>query len=341
MKADLSTPLSERLGLAHPIFVGGMMWLSDPAFVAAVGRAGAIGFLTSRSYATEADFVQGLERCHELADGAPWGVNLTFSRHADNKPVLACADLALSFGVRIFETAGLPPDTRVLARVQQAGGLVIHKCTTLRHARSAERKGVDVVALVGMEEGGHPGSNALPTSLLGALAAHELTIPYLLGGGIGHGRQLISALALGAEGVVMGSRFLACDEIWAHSRYKAAIVAAQADETMTVLGSVGRTWRVLANDMARRIAEMEARGVCDHGAYAPWIAGERTRDLSYVKGRWEEGLLSAGPAIGFVRERQCVRDTISTLMREAGDALSGLCAVTSYAESDNDDLESD
>lgn len=320
----LTTPLSKRLQLAYPIFVGGMMWLSDANFVAAIGRAGGIGFLTSRSYASDADFVKALDTCQRLAEGAPWGVNLTFSAHANNETMLRRAELALSRGVGVFETAGMLPDPHALERIHESGGMVIHKCTTLRHARSAARRGADVIALVGMEEGGHPGSNTLPTSVVGALAAQELSVPYLLGGGIGQGRQIVSALALGAQGVVMGSRFLACDEVWAHARYKEAIVAAAPEETMTVLGGLGRTWRVLSNDLAQRVAEMEARGVREYEDYAPWIAGERTRDLAYTQGKWQEGLLSAGPAVGFVRERESVRQAIRTLMQEAGDALNDL-----------------
>src|SRR5690606_15032149 len=148
--------------------------------------------------------------------------------------------------------------------------------------------------------GGHPGPGELPTSMMGALAARRLKIPFALGGGIGSGEQIVAALALGADAVVMGSRFLACDEIWAHGNYKQAIVAANENASMRVLGSMGRTWRVLVNETSRKVADMEAAGVRDHAQYAPFISGRHTRDACYTEGDWQRGMLSAGPAVGFI-----------------------------------------
>lgn len=304
------------------------MWLSDAKLVAAVGRAGGLGFLTSRSYDSARAFGQALQDCREWARGSPVGVNLTFSAHTDNSQLEIRTQLALDAGVRQFETAGMAAPASLIARIHAGRGVVIHKCASLRHALAAERVGVDVVALVGWEEGGHPGAGALPTSVLGALAAQSLRLPFVIGGGIGHGSQLVSALALGAAGVVMGSRFLACQEIWAHDAYKEAMVSAQAHETITVMDSVGRTWRVLANDTAREVARRETAGLREHADYADLIAGARTRDHCYRQGDWQEGMLSAGPAIGFIRQRQTVGEIMEELMQQAKSSMQGLLGLS-------------
>lgn len=322
------TPATRLLGIELPVLCGGMMWLSDARLVASIARAGGMGFLTCRSHATAAAFEEELARCRQWADGKPVGVNLTFSAHTDNSQLDLRARIALDMGVRHFETAGMAVPAPLLSRIRGGGGIVIHKCASLRHALAAERSGVDMVALVGMEEGGHPGAGALPTTVLAALAAGALRGPYIIGGGIGHGAQLVSALALGASGVVMGSRFLACHEVWAHDAYKQAIVHAGPDDTMTVLGSVGRTWRVLANGTAREVASREARGEREHSAFADLVAGTRTRERCYVSGDWQAGLLSAGPAIGFVHARQSVAETLDEFMAQASASLAALDSLS-------------
>lgn len=319
-----ATPVTRAFGIRHPILAGGMMWLSDPGFVAAVGRAGGLGFLTARSFPDAATFADGLARARDLAGTAPVGVNLTLSRHADNGPVAAMLEIALEQGITAFETAGSLPGRELIERIHAGGGILLHKCAALRHALAAERAGADFVGLVGMEEGGHPGPGELPTSVLGALAARRLGVPLVLGGGIGSGAQIVSALALGADAVVMGTRFLACDEIWAHDDYKAAVVAADENATLRVFGSLGRTWRVLRNRTSLRVAEMEAAGVRDYAEYAPLVSGALTRQACYTEGDSEQGMLSCGPAVGFVERREPVALTMAGLLEQARASLRRL-----------------
>ncbi|MET4579149.1 NAD(P)H-dependent flavin oxidoreductase [Ottowia thiooxydans] len=322
MSADTSIPerwptrLTELLGIRWPMLLGGMMWLSDARLVAAMVRAGGMGFLTARSSRTDGDFRQALHECRHLSGEQPFGVNLTLSRRGSgNDAMTTRLKIALQEGVRVFETAGLPP-TELMPHFREAGAIVIHKCAHVRHALSAQAMGVNAVTLVGMEEGGHPGSNQLPTFLNGALALEQLRIPLALGGGIGHGRQIAAALALGADAVVMGSVFTSALETPAHDAYKQRVVATDAHGTRAVLGSLGDTWRVIDNENARKVAALEQAGARTHAEFGLLISGERTQALAYQAGQHEEGMLSMGPAVDFARAVEPVAKIIQRLQKE-------------------------
>jgi len=310
------TRITELMGIRWPLLLGGMMWLSDARLVAAMVRAGGMGFITARSSRTDQDFRQALRDCGELTGGLPFGVNLTLSRRAaSNESMLTRLQIALDAGVRLFETAGLPP-TPLLPALREAGAIVIHKCAHVRHAVAAQNMGVDAVTLVGMEEGGHPGSNQLPTFLNGAYALEQLRIPLALGGGIGHGRQIAAALALGADAVVMGSVFTPAQETPAHAAYKQRVVDTSEHGTRAVLGSLGDTWRILDNENARKVAALEQAGASSYADFGELISGERTQALAYQAGQHEEGMLSMGPAVGFARGIEPVESIVQRLQRE-------------------------
>jgi len=310
------TRITELMGIRWPLLLGGMMWLSDARLVAAMVRAGGMGFMTARSSRTDQDFRQALRDCGELTGGLPFGVNLTLSRRAaNNESMLTRLRIALDAGVRLFETAGLPP-TPLLPALREAGAIVIHKCAHVRHAVAAQSMGVDAVTLVGMEEGGHPGSNQLPTFLNGAYALEQLRIPLALGGGIGHGRQIAAALALGADAVVMGSVFTPAQEAPAHAAYKQRVVDTSEHGTRAVLGSLGDTWRILDNENARKVAALEQAGASSYADFGELISGERTQALAYQAGQHEEGMLSMGPAVGFARGIEPVESIVLRLQRE-------------------------
>lgn len=310
------TRITELMGIRWPLLLGGMMWLSDARLVAAMVRAGGMGFITARSSRTDEDFRQALRDCAALTDGLPFGVNLTLSRRAArNDAMLTRLRIALDEGVRLFETAGLPP-APLLPAIREAGAIVIHKCAHVRHAVAAQNMGVDAVTLVGMEEGGHPGSNQLPTFLNGAYALEQLHIPLALGGGIGHGRQIAAALALGADAVVMGSVFTPAEETPAHDAYKQRVVATNEHGTRTVLGGLGDTWRILDNENARKVAALEQAGANSYADFGELISGERTQALAYQAGQHEEGMLSMGPAVGFARGIEPVESIVRRLQQE-------------------------
>ena len=313
---SLPTRMTELLGIRWPLLLGGMMWLSDARLVAAMVRAGGMGFITARSYATDEAFRKALRECRRLTEGAPFGVNLTLSRRAANNEVMhGRLQVALQEGVRIFETAGLPP-TDLLPAMRDAGAIVVHKCAHVRHAVAAEKMGVHAVTLVGMEEGGHPGNNQLPTFLNGSYALERLSIPLVIGGGIGHGRQIAAALALGADAVMMGSVFTAAEETPAHDDYKQRVIATDEHGTRAVLGSLGDTWRIIDNENARKVAALEEGGARRYQDFGELISGDRTKALAYVQGLHEEGMLSMGPAVGFARAVEPLQNTVLRLQRE-------------------------
>jgi nitronate monooxygenase len=279
-----------------------------------------MGFITSRSSATREAFRAELIRCRELSGDLAFGVNLSTSRHTA-VPLMEYLETALEEGVRHFETAGRAPADELIAAIRAAGGIVIHKVPLLRHALTAERLGVDAVTLVGMECGGHPGANSeVPAMLGGAFAAERLRIPFAIGGGIGTGRQLLAALALGADAVTIGTRFIAASEVSAHPAYKRRIVeAGEEDSLLAFAGNqpMGGGWRVLANGTAQEVRRREQAGLRDHADFADLIQGTLSRDGCYRDGDAEKGMLSMGPAAGFIDRVEPIGAIMDRLIAEA------------------------
>jgi len=229
--------------------------------------------------------------------------------------------VALEEGVRHFETAGRAPADDLIAAIRAAGAVVIHKVPLLRHAVTAERLGVDAVALVGMECGGHPGANTdMPAMLGGAIAAGRLRVPYAIGGGIGTGRQLLAALALGADAVVIGTRFLAAAEVTAHAAYKDRVVASGEEDTLVAFAgdaAMGGAWRVMANATAREVRRRGESGLTGHEAFADLTRGTLSRDACYRDGDTESGMLSMGAAACFVDRVEPMAAIVDGIMAEA------------------------
>ncbi|MET0335086.1 MAG: nitronate monooxygenase [Rhizobacter sp.] len=315
--ALFDTRITRLFGIKHPVLAGGLMWLSDARYVAGIVNAGGMGFITPRSFDTLDAFRDQLKLCRDLTEGKPFGVNLTLSsRNQNNDLVPRHIEMALEEGVRHFETVAAQPGP-LFDTIHAGGGIVLHKASRIRYAQKAEALGADAVCLVGMEAGGHPGMNELPTSLMGALAVDRIKIPLVLGGGIGSGRQIVAALALGADGVLMGTRFLTCHEVWAHENYKNHLVSVDEEASTTALRSLSDTWRVLANDNARAVQAMEAAGTRQHTDFGERIKGTTTRDHCYRGGDVQQGMVSMGPAIGFANRRESIADAMATLIADA------------------------
>ncbi|KQU89807.1 nitronate monooxygenase [Variovorax sp. Root318D1] len=327
MAPPLRTRITRLLGIEHPILGGGLMWLSDARYVAALVNAGCMGFITPRSFHSDEAFGNELRLCSDLTGGRPFGVNLTLSSRPEaNAAVQRWLDMALAHGVRIFETAGHAP-VELIDTLHKASAIVVHKSSSIRHALSAERAGADAVALVGMEEGGHPGTNELPTMLMGALAVDRFRVPVVLGGGIGRGRQLAAVLAQGLDGVLIGSRFLVCEEIGAHRRYKEHLLNCDEHSTVRLLQSLGNTWRVLRNDTARQIDEIERAGAADHAVFGELISGQTARDHCYANGDWQRGMLSLGPSIAFAKRIEPLKSIVADLLEEARASIACLSSL--------------
>ncbi|MGJ7524956.1 NAD(P)H-dependent flavin oxidoreductase [Variovorax sp. GB1P17] len=329
--AIFRTRITELFGIRHPILLGGMHHLGQSDIVAAVVNAGAMGFITARSFDVLDDFRADLRRCRALTDGKAFGVNLTLSRRAGaNVKVPGWIEIALEEGVRHFESAGDSPESLV-EPIHRGGGLLMHKCPSVRHAHSAARLGVDAIALVGCEEGGHPGANPLSAFVNGAFALEQVQLPLVLGGGIGSGRQIAAALALGADGVVMGSRFLVAQEIRAHEALKQRIVEIGPEGSTAILGSIGDTWHVLHNETAREVRRLEAQGVRSHAEFGDLILSSRTRQRVYVEGDVDGGIVSFGPGGAFADEIVPAARIVERLMRDAARA-AGAFARQQVAE---------
>ncbi|WP_325170276.1 NAD(P)H-dependent flavin oxidoreductase [Cupriavidus respiraculi] len=325
--APFRTRITERFGIRHPILAGGLMWLSDARYVAALVNAGAMAFLTPRSFDTLAAYRAALRECGTLTQGRAFGVNLTQSRRAEaNRLLPSWIEIALEEGVRHFETVGPAPGA-LFARIHAGGGLALHKCAFVEHAAKAEQAGADAIALVGAEAGGHPGTNELSAFVLGALALERLRVPLAIGGGIGDGRQIAAALALGADAVLMGTRFLTCDEVWAHDRYKRHLTAQPAQASTLALRSTGHPWRVLDNATARETRRLEHGGACRYEDFGALVSGSLGREHGYRHGDWDTGLLSMGPAIGFANTTEPVAATVRRLMAQAEAAAGRLRAL--------------
>lgn len=325
--AVFRTRITELMGMRHPILAGGLMWLSDARYVAAVVNAGGMAFMTARSFETQAEFAAQLALCARLTGGKPFGVNVSMSRRSESNVVVPRQlEMALAAGVRCFETAGPSPGP-LFDAIHAAGGVVIHKCAYLEHALKAEEQGADAITLVGMEAGGHPGMHDLPATLLCSYALERLRVPLAMGGGIGHGRQIAAALAMGCDAVVMGTRFLACDEVGTHENVKQRMLTSDSDASTTVLRSLGNPARVLHNETARQVTALEAQGVNGYEDFGDLVLGVTSRDQAYRAGDVQRGLLSLGPAIGFVKARESVADVMETLMRDAAAHARGLGAM--------------
>jgi len=328
--AQFSTRLTKLLGIRHPILCGGLIHLADGRYVAAAVNAGGMGFITALSSPDYDRFRDQLRLCRDLTEGKPFGVCLSVSRRKEaNERLPRYVDILLEEGVRIVETSGHSPDI-IAPRLKAAGCIVVHKAPSVRYALSAERLGVDAVTLVGIDAGGHPGMDVASSFAMAPLAARQLKIPFALAGGIGTGRQLLAALAMGADGVLLGTRMLASAEIWAHADYKRQLLEFDERSTRIVLGSFRFNHRVLANETADTVAKMEDEGITEIERYLPLMSGALTR-RAYETGRLSEGLIDLSPAVAYVRALQTVEQVFDELIDDARAAQERLAHVSATA----------
>jgi nitronate monooxygenase len=247
-------------------------------------------------------------------------------REAENAFLKGHVEILLAEGVRHLETSGLPPKD-LLPALKEAGAKVMHKTSTVRHAVSAAKLGVDVVAVVGAECGGHPGRQLIGTMVQTPLAAERVSLPLVIGGGIGHGSQVTAALAMGADAVLIGTRMLAAAEINAHAAYKARMLEADEGSSRLIMQSFRNTYRVLDNSDARSVAELEEAGERDYERFKPFVAGSHQKH-AYDTGDWERGVLSMGQSIAFAHEPQTVAEIYAQLLREAAAARDRLASLS-------------
>lgn len=322
------TRITELFGIRLPIFASGLQWLARAEYVAAAVNAGLMGFLSATSFDGVPALRAEITRCRQLADGKPFGVNLSMlPQMADDDAITATIALLAAEKIPFIETAGRDPAT-FLPRLHDNGIRVVHKVASLRHALKAQQAGVDAIILVGAEAGGHPGAEPVGTLVQGALAAEALRLPFLCAGGIGHGAQIIAALALGADGVAIGSRFLVASEIQAHPDYKARLLAANEHDTALILHTLGNPMRALRNDTTASVAALERELAGQDIASCleqlmPHVSGELGRQ-AYQSGDTRHGALSLGQSVAFAHRVEPLADIVSRLEAQARTAASSL-----------------
>jgi nitronate monooxygenase len=318
----LTTRFTETFGVRHPIVQGGMQWVGRAELVSAVAEAGALGFLTALTQPTPEALAREIARCREMTD-QPFGVNLTILPSIDPPPYDEYRRAVIESGVRIVETAGFNPEEHI-PEFHAHGVKVLHKCTSVRHALKAERIGVDAVSIDGFECAGHPGEDDIPGLILIPAAARRLSVPVLASGGFTDGRGLVAALALGAEGVAMGTRFLCTVEAPVHQRVKEQIVANGELDTELIFRPLRNTARVASNTVSRKVVEL-----LDDGAAFPdvrdLVAGARGRKV-FEDGDLEAGIWSAGLAQGLIDDIPTVRRLVQRIVAEAEDLITGRLA---------------
>ncbi len=325
----MKTKITEMFGIEHPIIQGGMHFVGFAEMAAAVSNAGGLGIITGLTQRTAADLANEIRRCREMTD-KPFGVNLTFL------PVVAAPDYPgyikaiIEGGIKVVETAGNNPQ-KWLPALHEAGIKVIHKCTSVRHSLKAESIGCDAVSVDGFECGGHPGEDDVPNFILLPRAAEELKIPFVASGGMADGRSLVAALALGAEGMNMGTRFMATKEAPIHDNVKQALVAASELDTRLVMRPLRNTERVLKNAAVERLLQKER----ELGAAIKFedIMGEVAGVYPKImrEGTMEAGAWSCGMVAGLIHDIPTVQELMDRIMAEANaiirSRLAGLVAA--------------
>jgi nitronate monooxygenase len=311
----MRTRITELFGIEHPIVQGGMHYVGFAGLASAVSNAGGLGIITGLTQKTPELLAKEIQRCRDMTD-RPFGVNLTFLPSFTAPPYPEYIAAIKEGGVRIVETAGRNPE-QYLPALKAFSAKVIHKCTSVRHALKAQAIGCDAVSVDGFECGGHPGEDDIPNMILLPRAAEELKIPFVASGGMADGRSLVAALALGADGMNMGTRFMATKEAPVHENVKSAIVAASELDTRLIMRPLRNTERVLKNAGVARILEIEKE---KGGAFQisdirdlvssiyPKVMGE---------GDMEAGAWSCGMVAGLIHDVPTVKELIDRIMSEA------------------------
>ncbi|MDW5444173.1 nitronate monooxygenase family protein [Polaromonas sp. SM01] len=315
----MKTRITELLGIRYPIIQGGMQWVGLAELASAVSNAGGLGLLTALTQPTPDALRREITRTRALTD-KPFGVNLTILPAVKPPPYAEYVQAIIDSGIKIVETAGNSPRD-FIDQFKAHGVKIVHKCTTVRHALSAERNGVDAVSIDGFECAGHPGEDDVPGLVLIPIAARALTIPIIASGGIADGRGMAAALALGAEGINMGTRFCVTQEAPIHYNIKQALVAASERDTKLMFRTMKNTARVFKNAISEEVVAMENRpGGCQFEDIRPLVMGARGR-AALEAGEINNGVISAGLCIGLIDDVPTCADLLERMVRECREHL--------------------
>ena len=316
----MKTRITEMLGIEHPIIQSGMHHVGFAEMAAAVSNAGGLGIITGLTQGTPEKLAAEIARCKTMTD-KPFGVNITFLPSVTPPDYPGLIQTVIDAGVKVVETAGNNP-APYMPMLKEADIKVIHKCTAVRHALKAEKVGCDAVSVDGFECGGHPGEDDIPNFILLPRAADELTIPFVSSGGMADARSLVASLAMGAEGMNMGTRFIATKEAPVHDNVKAAILAASELDTRLVMRPLRNTERVLANSAVERLLEKEKALGEDikFEDILPEVAGVYPRIMR--EGDMDAGAWSCGMVAGLINDVPTVQELIDRIMTEADSLIN-------------------
>jgi nitronate monooxygenase len=320
----MKTRITEMFGIEHPIIQGGMHFVGLAELASAVSNAGGLGIITGLTQKTPELLAKEIARCHDMTD-KPFGVNLTFLPTFAAPPYPEYIAAIREGGIKIVETAGRSPE-QYMPALKAADIKVIHKCTSVRHSLKAERIGCDAVSVDGFECGGHPGEDDVPNMILLPRAAEELKIPFVASGGMADGRSLVAALAMGADGMNMGTRFIATKEAPVHDNVKQALVAASELDTRLIMRPLRNTERVLNNANVDRLIEIERRkgAALTIADIHDQVAGIYPKVM--IEGDMDAGAWSCGMVVGLIHDVPSVKELIDRIMSEAETIISARLA---------------
>lgn len=315
----IKTRITELLGIEHPVVQGGMMWVGRAELAAAVSNAGGLGILTALTQPSPDDLRREIDRCRTMTD-KPFGVNLTILPSVNPPPYAEYRKAIIDSGVKIVETAGSRPQEHV-DEFKAHGIIVLHKCTAVRHAVSAVKMGADVISIDGFECAGHPGEDDVPGLVLIPAAADKVEVPMLASGGLGDGRGLAAALALGAEGINMGTRFCATVEAPIHQNIKQLIVDNDERATNLIFRRFRNTGRVAKTSVSDEVLEISARPDSEFKDIQPLVSGAKGRE-ALETGNVDAGLVWAGQIQGLIHDIPTCKDLIERIVADAEAIIS-------------------
>lgn len=318
----IKTRFTELFGVEHPVAQGGMQWVGRAELVAAVANAGGLGFITALTQPTPEDLYKEIRRTREMTD-RPFGVNLTILPAINPPPYAEYRAAIIESGVKAVETAGYKPEEHI-NDFKKHGVKVIHKCTAVRHAVSAQRMGADAISIDGFECAGHPGEDDIPGLVLIPAAAEKITVPMIASGGFADGRGLAAALALGADGINMGTRFMATKEAPIHEKIKEQLVARDERATQLIFRTMRNTARVAKNAVSDEVVAKEKEGA-KFEDIRHLVAGARGK-MVYETGDPDYGIWTAGMVQGLIRDIPTCQELISRIVAEAEEIIRGRLA---------------
>jgi nitronate monooxygenase len=314
----LTTRITEFFGVERPIVQGGLMWVATAELVSAVSNAGGMGFMTALTFPDAERLRAEIRACRALTD-KPFGVNLTFLPTLRPPDYPAYIDVCAEEGIRFIETAGRNPEP-YMPQITSAGIKVIHKCTSVRHALKAEKIGCDAISIDGFEAAGHPGEDDVTTLILVPLVRDAVGLPLIASGGFADGRGLVAALALGADGMNMGTRFVATREAPVHENVKQALVRHSEVDTRLIMRTLRNTERVLHSQAVDKVLEIESRGTPSIQDLIPYVSGLVGKEM-LEDGNMDKGTMAAGQCIGLIRDIPTCQELLDRIMAEAEEII--------------------